>query len=383
MFREPRNETLAAAVLAARNSPKVRRAVQVNQADRGSRAFRLPLNNTDAQNPASGFFERRASRFSITLHPDDLTRSALGSDVRNGLTSRPKTLPPKYFYDERGSWLFEQICDTPEYYQTRTENALLTEIAEQLISRARPNDLIEFGSGTARKTRTLLDALTAMAESPRYVPLDVNEGMLRRSAMQLLSEYPELTISGIVGDYDHHLHEVPAGERRLFIFLGSTIGNFEPDHAVRFVQQLTRQMAQDDRFLLGVDLVKDERILNAAYNDAQGITAEFNKNVLNVLNRELDAEFELDGFEHVAFFDAGRSQVEMYLESKRAQVVPIRALDLAVRFESGERVLTEISHKFTLQTVSEMLHRAGQKLLEWHASPGEQFALALSQRRVL
>jgi L-histidine N-alpha-methyltransferase len=331
---------------------------------------------------SSGQFERgEAARLTVDVHLDESSRNVLAMDVRRGLTAQRKSVPPKYFYDERGSQLFDQICDTPEYYQTRTELALLRSIAAQLVARVEPADLVELGSGAARKTRALLDAITAHGDSCRYVPFDVSETMLRSSALQLLEDYPSLSVHGVVGDYERHLGQIPEGKRRLFVFLGSTIGNFEADEAVRFIRCVTERMQPEDRFLLGVDLVKNEAVLNAAYNDAQGVTAEFNKNVLSVINRELGADFDPGAFSHVAFFDGNASQIEMHLESRRAQSVHIAALDLHVSFASGERVRTEISRKFTRQAVTTMLARAGQQLVSWFTSPDDYFALALGGRR--
>ena len=272
-------------------------------------------------------------RLTISLRHGPAAREQLARDVRRGLKNSRKSLPPKYYYDDLGSRLFDRICDTEEYYLTRSEQALLDEIADRLVL-PRYTDLIELGSGAARKTRTLLDAIgraparatapvetVRRRESCRYVPFDVSEAMLRSSAQRLLEDYPWLTVHGIVADYERHVDELPAGDRRLVMFLGSTIGNFEPDSAVRFLGRIARQLRSEDRLLLGTDLVKDHARLNAAYNDAQGITIEFNKNVLRVINRELGGHFELEHFEHVAYFVPERSQVEIFLESTRDQVV--------------------------------------------------------------
>lgn len=336
----------------------------------------------EAKRPLSGFFSRGpAARFTVEVHSSEDSRKLLAWDVRTGLSRTPKSLPPKYFYDELGSRLFDAICDTSEYYQTRTELALLKAIAPGLVERVGPTDLVEFGSGAARKTRVLLDAMMAPAGSCRYVPFDVSEAMLRSSAERLLQDYPALSVHGIVGDYERHLSHVPAGARRLFIFLGSTIGNFEAAEAVRFIERIGASLGPEDHFLIGMDLVKDERILNAAYNDAQGITARFNKNVLAVINRELHADFDLERFSHVAFFDRDASQIEMHLEAKRQHGVWIRDLELAVPFEAEERVRTEISRKFTKESAAAMLEAAGLALLDWFVSPDGYFALALSARR--
>lgn len=307
--------------------------------------------------------------------------SALAHDARIGLTASPKHLPPKYFYDDLGSRLFDAICDTPEYYQTRTEQALLEGVVDDIVGAVRPTDVVELGSGAARKTRTVLDAIARNGESARYVPLDVSESMLRRSAASLLADYEWLTVHGVVGDYDRHLECIPPGDRRLYMFLGSTIGNFTEIEAVRFLSTLGRGMEPGDRLLLGVDLVKEKSLLDAAYNDAAGITARFNKNVLAVLDRELDATFDLEAFEHRAFFDADKSRVEMHLVSLSPQQVEVRKLGLPIAFERGETILTEISRKFSRASTTRLLEAAGLRLEAWYTPENDWFGLAVAQRR--
>ena len=321
------------------------------------------------------------ARLNVRVFLNEDAREQLARDVRQGLTQTPKSLPPKYFYDATGSKLFDRICDTPEYYQTRTEQALLERVADSIVGKLSPSHIVELGSGAARKTRVLLDALGRSRRSAHFVPFDVSESMLRGSAEKLLRHYPWLHVHGIVGDYERHLSHIPGGERRLFVFLGSTIGNFERDAAVTFVQRLSACMRPQDQLLLGFDLVKSERVLHAAYNDEQGITAAFNKNVLAVLNRELGANFDASRFAHVAFYDAATSQIEMHLESQCAQRVHVPRLDLDVAFVPGERMRTEISRKFTRASVAELLDRAGQELVSWFSSPDDYFALALSRGR--
>jgi L-histidine N-alpha-methyltransferase len=306
--------------------------------------------------------------------------STLAEDVRTGLAERKNRLPPKYFYDDTGSKLFDRICDTPEYYPTRTEQALLDAIGDHIVESANPTDIVELGSGAARKTRRLFDALERKGLRARYVPFDVSESMLRSSARHLLREYPWLEVHGVVGDYERHLDRIPRGARRLILFIGSTIGNFEPGQAVKFLRTLAEQMGPDDRLLLGTDLVKDVGVLNAAYNDAAGVTEAFNKNVLRVINRELQADFRLDRFDHVAFFSCDKEQVEMHLRSRDRQSVRIGALDLTVDFARGETIHTEISRKFTKQSLSRTLAQAGLDLLEWHTPGNDFFALSLSRR---
>jgi L-histidine N-alpha-methyltransferase len=328
----------------------------------------------------SAIHPRLGGRFVIDVLLGPEGTSTLAADVRRGLAARPKSLPPKHLYDDVGSRLFDRICDTPEYYPTRTEQALLEQIADELIARVAPTDIVELGSGAARKTRTMLDAAQRAGRRVRYVPFDVSESMLVASAEQLLDAYPWLEIHGVVGDYDHHIDRIPAGKRRLLLFIGGTIGNFEHAHAVRFLKTIREQMEPDDRLLLGTDLVKPTSVLEAAYNDAAGVTEAFNKNVLRVINRELGADFEVDAFEHVAFFETAKSQVEMHLRALKEQRVTIRDLDLTVPFAAGETIHTEISRKFTRRTISETLREAGLDLVDWKTSPNDYFGLSLSRR---
>lgn len=302
---------------------------------------------------------------------------SLADDVRVGLGSAQKWLPPKHFYDDEGSHLFDAICETPEYYQTRTEARLLEGIAGPLMDHLRPTQIIELGSGAARKTRILLEANHAAVGAVEYVPLDVSEGMLRHSARQLLEDYPWLSVHGVVGDYAETLGRLPEGDRRLVVFLGSTIGNLTPDEAVSFLGKIRAGLHEGDALLLGVDLVKDHAVLNAAYNDAQGITARFNKNVLKVINEKLGADFELDTFEHRAFYAAETARIEMHLVSTRAQEVHIPGAGLTVSFARGESLHTEISRKFTHQSVAGLFDAAGLSLGEWYTSDNDYFALAL------
>ncbi|HLV22081.1 MAG TPA: L-histidine N(alpha)-methyltransferase [Polyangiaceae bacterium] len=321
----------------------------------------------------------KSDRFRLDVHLEPSNAVALARDVRIGLTSAPKWLPPKYFYDAVGSRLFDRICDTPEYYQTRTEQALLERVASEIVNLTEPTHLVELGSGTARKTRVLLGAIERRARRCCYVPFDVSEAVLRESAEQLLGEYPWLEVHGIVGDYDRHLGAIPKGDRRLYVFLGGTIGNFEPEAATQFLASLAGRMHPGDALLLGTDLVKDHARLNAAYNDAQGITAAFNKNVLCVINRELGANFELERFAHVAFFEPENAQIEMHLRSEVDQVVDIQRLELAVPFRAAETIRTEISRKFTRPSATALLKAAGLEVFEWLPSADDAFALSLSR----
>jgi L-histidine Nalpha-methyltransferase len=318
-------------------------------------------------------------RLEVEVHARD-RRPALAEDVRRGLGSKPKWLPPKYFYDEHGARLFEAICDTPEYYPTRVEQALLERIAGDVIARCRPTDVVELGSGSARKTRILLEAVGRLLGAGRYVPFDVSEKMLRESSRALLERFEWLRVHAVVGDFDHDLGRLPAGERRLFLFLGGTIGNFHHGEDAEFLSRIARVLGPGDHLLLGTDLVKDHAVLNAAYNDEAGITAEFNKNVLAVINRELGGRFDLEDFEHVACYEPSAARIEMHLRARRELVVRIQALDLAVHFEAGETILTEISRKFTPESVSRLLEAAGLDLRGWFVPEDGAFGLSLSAK---
>lgn len=306
-------------------------------------------------------------------------REQLAADVRRGLSERPKRLPPKYFYDDRGSQLFDAICDLPEYYLTRTEHALLRRVAGPVVAAVAPSHLIELGSGASRKTRLLLDALVRNQTRPVYVPIDVSGGMLRQSAVALRAAYPRLRVHGIEADFERGLPELPEGRRRLVAYLGSSIGNFEPPNDHRLLRRIAERLRPGDALLLGVDLVKARATLEAAYDDAAGVTAEFNRNILRVINRELNADFQPERFEHIAFFNAAKAQVEMHLRAREAHVVSIAALGMTVEFARGETIHTECSRKFTPGTVEALLAQAGFDLLRWDASADAGFALALGR----
>jgi L-histidine Nalpha-methyltransferase len=300
----------------------------------------------------------------------------LREDVLDGLTRPFKEIPPKHFYDARGSELFEQICELPEYYPTRTERAILEDYAPAIAERTEAAELVELGAGYATKTRLLIDAM----ELDRFIPVDVSETTVRECAQQLVSEYAGLSVHGLVGDFERHLVHLPepAGTR-VVAFLGGTIGNFPPGSRRRFLRTIARTLGDDGWLLLGTDLVKDPHMLEAAYDDSAGVTAEFNLNVLRVMNRELGADFDLDGFDHVAFWDAEREWIEMRLRSRRRQTVRFPDLDLTVHFDQREELRTEISAKFTQTRARGDLAAAGLELVDWFTDEDELFALSLAR----
>lgn len=321
-------------------------------------------------------FEPRIQVITANDAGDDLYE-----DVYEGLTAENKILPPKYFYDERGSRLFEAICDLPEYYQTRTEQSILESIAPELESKTNAAALVEYGAGSARKTRTLLNAMAEFGQLRHYVPIDVSGEFLQSTAEDLAADFPELVIRGLTGDFLQPITLPFKDEPRLIAFLGSTIGNLTDDEADEFLNLIAEQMSGNDYFLLGTDLVKDVRVLEQAYNDSQGITAEFNLNVLRVLNEKLGAEFDVSTFRHYAFYNEEQAQIEMHLVSKQEQFIPIRDLNIIVPFEKEETIRTEISCKYTRKRVKHLLDSAGLELIDWYTDDKEYFALSLSRLR--
>jgi L-histidine N-alpha-methyltransferase len=323
----------------------------------------------------------RELRCDVHTEPADLERG-LRSDVLEGLTSRPKELPPKWFYDERGSQLFDEITRLPEYYPTRREREILQREAPAIAARSGADTMIELGSGTSEKTRLLLDAMVAGGALRRFVPFDVDEATLRGALDALAEEYPGLELHGVCGDFDHHLGLLPDGGRRMVAFLGGTIGNFAPAERKRFLSDVAGGMEVGDSLLLGTDLVKDVDRLEAAYNDRAGVTAEFNRNILRVLNSRLDADFDPTCFQHVAFFDLDQEWIEMRLRARKTHEVVIPGCgDLRVAFEAGEEMRTEISAKFRRATVEAELAQVGLELVEWWTDAAGDFALSLSIAR--
>jgi len=315
----------------------------------------------------------------VFLGPRDVRR-ALEHDVRQGLGQRPRELPPKYFYDAHGSRLFDAITRLPEYYPTRREREILGARAAEIAARSGADTLVELGSGTSDKTRLLLKALSAGGTLRRFVPFDVDAVTLRGSALRIAGEFPRLAVHAVVGDFEHHVPRLPRDGRRLLAFLGGTIGNLKPEPRARFLEDVAGQLGPADAFLLGTDLVKDIPRLEAAYNDAQGVTAAFNKNVLSVLNSELDADFDLDRFEHLARYDARQGWIEMLLRSTERQVVSVADLAMQVEFGAGELLRTEVSAKFTPAQIDRELEAAGMRgEARWTDRAGD-FAVTLAVR---
>jgi L-histidine N-alpha-methyltransferase len=306
---------------------------------------------------------------------------SLRADVLSGLTATPKTLPPKYFYDERGSELFDEITRLAEYYPTRTERSILSRHAAEIAQLSGAQALVELGSGTSEKTRLLLDALRDGGTLEAFIPFDVDQAVLAAASQAIAQAYPTIRVRAVVGDFERHLDAIPTDGRRLVAFLGSTIGNFAPRPRADFLAALRHTMSAGDFLLLGTDLVKDVDRLVAAYDDRTGVTAAFNRNVLNVINRELDADFDVAAFHHVARWNAEQEWIEMHLRSERDQTVHVRALDLTVEFAAGELMRTEISAKFRREGVERELDAAGLQMRSWWTDPDSDFALSLSTPR--
>jgi L-histidine Nalpha-methyltransferase len=304
---------------------------------------------------------------------------ALRADVRAGLSATPKTLPPKYFYDARGSELFDEITRLPEYYLTRAETAILQRYAGEIAEQSRCESLVELGSGTSAKTRLLLRALLDGGTLREFVPFDVDPAVLTEASEALEAEYPGLRVEPFLGDFERDLGRIPGTGRRMIAFLGSTIGNLEPAPRAAFLTQVSAALRPGDTFLLGTDLVKDPARLHRAYDDAAGVTAEFNRNILMVVNTELDADFAVEEFEHVAVWDAASEWIEMRLRPAREQHVTIGDLGLAVSFAAGEEMRTEISAKFRREKIEAELAAAGLRTLRFWTDPDGDFALTLAQ----
>jgi L-histidine N-alpha-methyltransferase len=327
-----------------------------------------PADRTNAASPAVGIQRH---------HSDADVAAALAADVLRGLTATPKWLPPKWFYDDAGSALFEEITRLPEYYPTRREREVLATYASDIAAQTQARMLVELGAGSAEKTRLLLDALQVEGTLEHFVPVDVSDSALIDAATAVAEEYPDLEVHGVVADFEAHLELLPTGEHRLVAFLGGTIGNFEPAPRADFLSRVAESLRPGDSFLLGTDLVKDPDRLVRAYDDAAGVTARFNLNVLAVVNRELGADFDLSAFAHVALWNSEQQWIEMRLRSTRAQAVHVKALDLDVSFAAGETMRTEISAKFTRARVEHEFAAAGLRLASWWTDQAGDYAVSL------
>jgi len=321
-----------------------------------------------------------APTLDIHLTEHDLA-VALRADALRGLTSSPKTMPPKWFYDARGSELFEAITELPEYYPTRTERALLERVVGEIARTAQAEVLVELGAGSAAKTRLLLSALSAEGPLKTYVPQDVSESALRGAAEQLTTEFPGLAVHGVVSDFTDTLHNLPGGGRRMIAFLGGTIGNLAPAERAEFLSGVAGVLEPGEQLLLGAGLVIDPAVLVPAYDDAAGVTAEFNRNVLSVLNSRLHADFDPESFAHVALWDAQHEWIEMRLEATRDMTVTVADLDLRVEFARGEQMRTEISAKFRVDGLTAELAAANFRTETVWTDPQDRFALVLAERR--
>ena len=317
----------------------------------------------------------------IDVHLDADAAATMARDVRAGLCSYPKELAPKYFYDERGSRLFEQITELPEYYPTRAEREILSRRSAEILAAAgRPGTLVELGSGSAAKTRHLLDAMRDGDCLDTYVPVDISEEITARTAADLVGEYPGLAVRGLVCDFEQHLERIPDSDgTRMIAFLGGTIGNLYPRRRHAFLERIASLLGPGDHLLLGTDLVKDRARLEAAYDDSAGVTAEFNKNVLEVLNRTLGADFDLGAFEHVARYDAEAERMDIRLRSLADQEVRLDDLDLEISFAAGEEMRTEISTKFTRERIESVYGGAGLELRGWFTDAAGDYALSLAR----
>jgi L-histidine N-alpha-methyltransferase len=324
---------------------------------------------------------REASQVQVDSWLTEDDERSLANDVLDGLTKPFKELAPKHFYDARGSELFDQICELPEYYPTRAELAILRQRSAEIVAATGARELVELGSGASAKARVLMDAMDAAGQLRRYVPLDVSQSVVEDAARVLIDDYPDLMVHGVVGDLERHLQHVPPsdGVPRLVALLGGTIGNFPPGTRRGVLSKISTLLGPEDRLLLGTDLVKDPAVIETAYNDSAGVTAAFNRNLLHVLNRELEADFDPDAFAHVAFFDRRHEWVEMRLRALRPCSVLVGRLDLRVEFAAGEELRTEISTKFTRERVAGDLMAAGLELTDWFTDADGLYGISMAR----
>ncbi|NJM67513.1 MAG: L-histidine N(alpha)-methyltransferase [Acaryochloris sp. RU_4_1] len=318
----------------------------------------------------------------VTLNSSEVIVNT-GVDIIEGLNQTPKTLPCRYFYDDRGSELFEQVCDLPEYYPTRTEQTILEAYAQDIAQLTAWCELVELGSGSSRKTRLLLDAYSQLDDHLHYYPIDVSEAILKTTAISLLRQYPMLRLWGLAGTYEQALTQLSHTglERRMLIFLGSTLGNLDEGECDRFLDLIQQTLQPGEFLLLGIDLQKSIDLLEAAYNDAQGVTAAFNLNILNHLNHQFEGNFDLNQFTHLAFYNSVDHQIEMHLRSLKAQTAILQGLEYQVEFQAGETIRTEISRKFHLSSLTATLEQHALSPLHIWTDPQAWFALLLCQRQ--
>ncbi len=326
--------------------------------------------------------DRKQNRLLVEYLKSDSSENDNDRDVIAGLTQKRKSLPPRYFYDSKGSQLFEKICELPEYYPTRTEASILQQYAAEIVETTGACELVELGSGSSTKTRFLLTAYRDADYPIYYVPIDVSGSILEASAANLLSEYPTLDIHGLVGTYKNALIKLPSSPlaKKMVFFLGSSLGNFTQQRCDLFFEQVTAVLNRGDYFLLGIDLHKAIDILEAAYNDSQGVTAAFNLNMLEHLNRRFQGNFQLDKFKHWAFYDRVQNQIEMHLVSQISQSVRLDALDLQIELAAGETIQTEISRKFDLPQMQTYLAKIGLNYLQTWTDVNSWFGLILCQK---
>ena len=320
--------------------------------------------------------------YSLSLHLNGGSRAAIvREELRLGLTAHPMTLSPKYFYDSHGTALFQRITELPEYYLTRVEQSLIECFADELMDQVRPLEVVELGPGSSAKVRPLLGTRTDSGLPERYVPFDINRETVQVAVKSLVEAYPHLQAHGVVGDFERDLGSLPPPiGRRLVAFFGSTIGNLDPPSRHGFLAQIRRMLASGDRLLLGVDLVKDPAVLEAAYNDSAGVTVEFNRNILRVVNRAVHADFRPEAFQHHAFYNEQASRIEMHLSPGTRQTVYLRDLALDIEVPPGDNIWTESSYKFTQESTLTMLAQAGMRLERWYTDGDGLFALALAAR---
>jgi len=319
--------------------------------------------------------------FKTINHLNECYNDDIARDARTGLTSQQKYIPCKYFYDDYGSKLFEDICSLPEYYQTRTEMFVLREIAPMLMAKLANYDIVELGSGANHKISLLLDAAGEQIRSTlRYIPVDISESALTKASQDLRRRYPELTVLGIIADFTSQLHLLPANRPRMFCFLGGTIGNMENDEAAMFLRNVCTIMKDTDKLLIGFDMVKNLNVIEAAYNDPLGITAEFNKNVLTVINRELEGDFDPDHFQHIAFYNDTFDRIEMHLKANCDVTVKLRSINAEIYMKKGETIHTENSRKFTKKSIAELANKSGLSIQRWYSDPAYWFSLVIMAR---